>query len=89
MVGRRYKNFLVCRGSNKSKWMFRVALSLSFFIQSSGIVICYIYSEVIAVTGSAISPKLQIKCFLAILLLIFSGRTKNKENITSSQKKRF
>ena len=62
--------------------------SCNYVIQSTGIVICYIYSELIAVTGSAISPKLQIKSFLTILLLMFSGRTKNKENITLVHKKK-
>ena len=43
----------------------------------------------VAVTGSAISPKLQVKCFLkGNLLFIFSGRTKNKENIILVHKKR-
>ena len=62
--------------------------SSNYVIQSTKIVISYICSEVTAVTGFTISPKLQIKCFLTILLLIFSGRTKNKKNITLIPQKR-
>ena len=43
--------------------------------ESTGIVLYYIYLEVIAIRCSAISPNI----FWAVLLLIFSGKTKNKE----------
>ena len=56
-------------------------------VPSTKIVASYVYSEVTTVTGSAISPKLWIKCFLTILFLIFSVRTKNKESITLIHKK--
>ena len=70
-------------------WCCPFPLVLAIRLYRALELLCYIYSEVIAVTGSAISPKLQIKCFLkSILLLIFSGRTKNNENITLVHKKR-
>ena len=48
--------------------------------ESTGVVLYYIYLEVIAIRCFAVSTK--------ILLLIFSGDTKNKENITLVHKRK-